>query len=308
MPKSLRPFTSAAPLVLSLVWLAHAASGEPARAWRDRRVAAPFVFHSDFPLDRHQSLLGQMTQLQDDVILALGRAPAREPIDVYLFASHQTYRLYIKRYFPGAPERRAMFIKSQSPGNVFAYYNSQLPVDLRHECTHALLHASLPFVPLWLDEGLAEYFEVPPEDRPFNHPHFESIRRHVRWRKPASIAKLERLHDLQQMGQHEYRDAWAWIHFMLHGPSEARGELIRFLDDLERHVPPGRLSERLARRLPDVNKQFIHHFRTWTKPARSSIPAPGRSAAVARSQQGVAGAEQGVAGAEQGVAGAERKR
>ncbi|GIT30210.1 MAG: hypothetical protein Ct9H300mP1_22560 [Planctomycetaceae bacterium] len=34
------------------------------------------------------------------------------------------------------------------------------PEDLRHEFTHGVLHSSLKRVPLWLDEGLAEYFEV----------------------------------------------------------------------------------------------------------------------------------------------------
>ena len=35
----------------------------------------------------------------------------------------------------------------------------QFEADLRHECTHALLHAALPYVPLWLDEGLASLYE-----------------------------------------------------------------------------------------------------------------------------------------------------
>jgi hypothetical protein len=46
---------------------------------------------------------------------------------------------------------------------VFAYRGEDFETDLRHECTHALLNAALPVVPLWLDEGLAEYFEVLPQ-------------------------------------------------------------------------------------------------------------------------------------------------
>ena len=52
-------------------------------------------------------------------------------------------------------------MKGRGPGKVFAYKSKALPVDVRHEGTHGLLHAALPMVPLWLDEGLAEYFEVP---------------------------------------------------------------------------------------------------------------------------------------------------
>ena len=36
----------------------------------------------------------------------------------------------------------------------------RLEEDLRHEATHALLHVAVGDLPLWLDEGLAEYFEV----------------------------------------------------------------------------------------------------------------------------------------------------
>ena len=40
-----------------------------------------------------------------------------------------------------------------------------LRTDLRHELTHALLHGVLKDVPLWLDEGLAGFFELPPDAR-----------------------------------------------------------------------------------------------------------------------------------------------
>ena len=53
------------------------------------------------------------------------------------------------------------------------------------------------------------------------------------------------MRDVGDMGQAQYRDAWAWTHFMLHGSAEARDELIRFLADLQAHSPPGLLSQRL---------------------------------------------------------------
>ena len=45
---------------------------------------------------------------------------------------------------------------------VYTYWGDRIQQDLRHELTHALLHSVLKDVPLWLDEGLAEYFELPP--------------------------------------------------------------------------------------------------------------------------------------------------
>jgi hypothetical protein len=68
------------------------------------------------------------------------------------------------------------------------------------------------------------------------------------------------------MGASEYRSAWAWTHFMLHGSPEARDELARYLGDIAAHAPPGELSDRLRRRIPDVERRFVTHFQEWEKP------------------------------------------
>ena len=81
----------------------------------------------------------------------------------------------MNQWYPRVPYRRALFVKSGSRGRVFAYEHEDLAVDVRHESTHALLHASLPMVPLWLDEGLAEYFEVAESQRAFDHPHSTAL-------------------------------------------------------------------------------------------------------------------------------------
>ena len=43
---------------------------------------------------------------------------------------------------------------------------------------------------------------------------------------------LEELTDVNQLGRREYREAWAWVHFCLEGPAEARQELQSYLHDL----------------------------------------------------------------------------
>ncbi len=155
-----------------------------------------------------------------------------------------------------------MFIKSNSPGNVFAYVSPEFDVDLRHESTHAVLHAMLPMVPLWLDEGLAEYFEMPASQRASANPHLKQVCRSVRWRRPPELSRLEQLTSIDQMGIDEYRQAWSWVHFMLHGPSWARQILIDYFRSIERHELPPPLSESLARSY-DVNAEYVRHFRRW---------------------------------------------
>ena len=114
-----------------------------------------------------------------------------------------------------------------------------------------------------MDEGLGEYFEMPAETRAWQHPHMKSVRSQARWGKAANIDRLEHLDDLSEMGSEHYRDAWAWVHFILHGPSPARLALESYLQDIEAHVPPGQLSMRLRRSVPDLNRQFVAHFRNW---------------------------------------------
>jgi hypothetical protein len=226
----------------------------------------PFRVHADYPLDGHRVLLSQLENLRKDVTAELALPPVTEMIDVYLFRDQQVYQQYMRRYFPGVVARRAMFIKSNSPGNVFAFNSPELAVDIRHECTHAVLHSALPQVPLWLDEGLAEYFEQAPEDRRGGHEHFRSVRRAARfnpWKRPRPLAALEALKDLDEMGADEYRDAWAWVHFMLHANPEGRVELQAYLAELAVGRTPRPLSERLSADFDELDALFAAHFRAW---------------------------------------------
>lgn len=250
-------------ILFALLLSQNVARGE--ERWPDERRAGPFVIHADFALRQIEPLIEQLAALQSDVDRALGVGTAREEIHLFLFQRKSTYLAYLREYFPTAPDRRALFIKQRGPGMVFAYRSDELDVDLRHECTHALLHANLSVVPLWLDEGLAEYFEVPPKDRAFDNPHLSSVRWKRRFGSLTPITELERIEELEGMGRTEYRDAWAWVHFMLHGPEPARDELRRYLRDIRELNPPGQLSTRLARSLPDVDEHFSRHFREWSR-------------------------------------------
>jgi len=220
---------------------------------------------SEFRLDQVPGVLADLGRLEMDLAGALGLKPAGQTIHVFFFRGQKSYRSYLKQFFPGVPYRRALFLKRNGVGMVFAYRSTQLGVDVRHECTHALLHATLPVVPLWLDEGLAEYFEAPPLERAFGSPHLASVRWMARLGIIPKLEKLEAIGNLDGMGPSEYRNAWAWVHFMLHGPAEARQSLWEFLADLEASTPPGYLSARLRWRLPDLKRQFANHFKRWKR-------------------------------------------
>ena len=235
----------------------------PAAQWPDVYQVGQFLYHADFPLAEYHHLLQSIPQMQQQMVDLLGIQASHEPIYVFLFARRGTYQAYLQRYFPDAPSRKALFIKSRGPGMVFVYRGEDFEIDLRHECAHAILNSALPMVPLWLDEGLAEYFEVPPDQRRHGNPHLRAVRWAARIGQVPRIEDLEQRADLGQMGRSQYRNAWAWVHFMLHGPPEAGEELRRYLQDIQALTPPGQLSRRLRARIPDLERHFAEHFRNW---------------------------------------------
>jgi hypothetical protein len=240
-------------------------AGAPTRAenrWPDERQAGRFLCHADFSLVEEQPLLDEVSRLQAELGAILGAPTSREPVHLFLFQAKTTYQTYLEQYFPRVPNRRALFIKTpRGPGMVFACQGTDFEIDVRHESTHALLHAWLPDVPLWLDEGLAEYFEVPRAARAANNPHQAAVQTLIRSGSLPRLNELELLTKVEDMGRPEYRDAWAWVHFMLHGPPEAREELQRYLSEIAARSEPGRLSDRLRRRLPELNRRIAEHFR-----------------------------------------------
>jgi Protein of unknown function (DUF1570) len=259
--KSCPVLVRAAALAALLPFVVAAATSAENR-WPDERRAGPFLCHADFSLGPQQPLLDEVSRLQADLGSVLGAPQSREPVHLFLFQAKTTYQTYLEQYFPRVPNRRALFIKAaRGPGMVFACQGTDFEIDVRHESTHALLHAWLPDVPLWLDEGLAEYFEVPRDARAAHNPHQAAVQALVRSGSAPRLSELEALTKVEDMGRGEYRDAWAWVHFMLHGPPEARDELHRYLSEIAARSEPGRLSDRLRRRLPDLDRRFAEHFR-----------------------------------------------
>jgi hypothetical protein len=249
--------------VISVVGAILAPLNTIAQQWTDQRWEPPILLRAAFPLDLEAAALADLRRLPADLHELLDVGTSNEPVELYLFADKASYARHMAQRWPGVPNRRAMFVKGSGPGMVFAFRNPEFAIDLRHETIHALLHAVLPGVPLWLDEGLAEYFEVPAAERARGNPHLAGMNWSLRLGLIRQLGSLERKIDLADMGRAEYRDAWAWVHFMLHGPPEAREELLAYLRELRTNDHPEPLSRRLERRLPGLDRRFATHFKEW---------------------------------------------
>jgi hypothetical protein len=225
---------------------------------------APYIFSADFEIKRSQPLFKELSQLGDQVYRTLRLTPGEATIQVFLFQDRNRYDQFMHAHYPALPGRRAFFVAIQrSMGGeedlfVFTFWNERIVQDLRHELTHALLHSVIKNVPLWLDEGLAENFELPAEHRTINAEHVTNLAREMSTR-PPDLPRLEALVDVDRMGRPEYREAWAWVHLMLHTRPEAKKVLLSYLQDLRRTRTPGPLAPRLAAVFPSLDQVFREH-------------------------------------------------
>ncbi len=181
------------------------------------------VFHSDFELPPDHRLVRELTIERDDVY-RYTRSPAEQRADrgVLVPRCGDLQRI-LEANFPNVPSRRAFFLETDTRLAVYAHWSDRVAEDLRHEVAHGYLHAAVPRMPLWLDEGLAEYFEVPRGQSGLNRPHVDllsDMAEHENWR--PNLPRLEKLTDAAQMDQRDYAESWAWVYFFFNSPPERR--------------------------------------------------------------------------------------
>jgi hypothetical protein len=220
-----------------------------------------YVFYHDFDFDRSDPLFAELEALPDQVFGELDLPPTTRVIQVFLFETQERYERYMRVKYPILPPRRAYFVAEPHVGGdelkVFTWMGDHLRTDLRHELTHALLHGVLKDVPIWLDEGLAGYFELPPEQNGVNQQHLELLRRGP---FQPDLGRLEQLTKVKQMEKPEYREAWAWAHLMLRGSPEAKLVLQSYLQVLRATDKPGALLPRLREVIPDPDQALSEHL------------------------------------------------
>lgn len=246
---------------VGIVFALQSASGE----WERRGRIGTFQIRSEIPLGeiKGQDLLRQIAQLRHEVESTLGlRGPGR-PIQVNLFQSRDSYEAFLLPRIPAVANRTAVFVENAEQGQIYVCFHPGFEEDVRHESTHAVLHESLSGIPLWLDEGLAEYFELPTQQRSDDNPYLLELRAQIQQEWAPDLPRLERLAVVDDVRLDDYRECWAWVHFLLHGPAPAREQFREYLKTLESGKPAGRLSDRLSGCLPDMDVQLINHLKNW---------------------------------------------
>ena len=238
------------------------------------QVCGVVVCQSDAPLNELQTIITEISQLQTDLKKYLAIPEATEKIELCVFTTEKSYLKFLENEFPGAPtDRRALYIKKDGPGIVLLQKTDDFEIDLRHEMTHAIIHASIESVPIWLDEGLAKYFEPRPEERAFGNPYMSKIRFSAKFGVVPSLERLEKLEQIGDMDVREYRESWAWVHYMIHGSPQTHRLLARYLQMLAENPQNDSATKKPLPKLLPLLRQTVdgpvadykRHYKSWTE-------------------------------------------
>ncbi len=290
VPRDGRPIrwlSRAAVLTLVLGWIGCAAfdRGQTLVPTRHQIRTGQFILLSNFPMTEDSPAVSCLNALERDVGQHLGFRPpvSDDPVEIYVLDDRNAFEHFLKFYFPELPPRRAFFLAQGEDRVVYTYSNPRLGEDLRHEATHAHLRGAFGDLPLWLDEGLAEYFETDLTLPDAVGPRLEQIAADIRGGWSPNLERLESMTDIRQMTQRDYREAWGWVHLFLNGPEPGRSILMAYLKEPDRTGDKGRLSPRLAQ-AKITNDRLLAHLKTLQAGAVAAKPI--RESGALRLQDG----------------------
>lgn len=186
-----------------------------------RRRLGQCLIYVDEDQPGDQKIFDSLEGLPMELARELSVPPTQKTVKVFIFSNKESFREYLENTYPGLPQRRAYFFANKRAGGlgeemqIFTMRSDRLEQDLRHELTHALLHGAFGTVPLWIDEGIAEYFENEPSCLGLNRAHLEDIQRDWVGGRQPNLGRLESLGLVGQMGREEYRESWAWVYWLM---------------------------------------------------------------------------------------------
>lgn len=229
---------------------------------RERLVRDQLVIYSDFHLPKNHRLIGELTSRRQEISELLGIPTTDEPINVFLFEDQDHFRNFMTQSHPEFPNRRAFFVKNDTSLNVYAFWGSRVGEDLRHEITHGYVHGAVPNIPLWLDEGIAEYFEIGRGKGGLNRPHVYHLANSFRrgeW--TPDLTRLESLVSASELTQMDYAESWLWVHFLLSGDSQSRSIIQGHLKALVDTGSADPIMRFVQTEFPDYETRLIMHLK-----------------------------------------------
>ena len=199
-----------------------------------------FEVYSNAPERRTTDLVRDLAIFRGALLELLGPEAGRSPLPTWVFlfrnrSSFEPYELHPER----TTGRTAGWFATTRQANVIAFDASadRGPQVVLHEYVHFLIESSTPGVPLWLNEGLAEFYstlEVTPRGAEIGRP----LEQYVRLLRARSLLPLGELFAVDETsplyGEDErsslfYAQSWALTHWLLAGDESRQPQVSRFL-------------------------------------------------------------------------------
>lgn len=250
-------------LRLLLVWglvLGFASSSQA--QWRAELQLDQIRISSEVDADRIKDELNRLPLLRQSLSETLQIEIRSYPIRVMIFSSQANYRRYVSQRYPDGANVPALFIKGPDVLWVYVVHRSGWETDLKHEMTHAYLHSSLPYLPMWLDEGLAKYFELPAQAQGLQKDYLSGIKWRSRVRQPLRSKELEGVRSLTSMRSEHYRDSWGWVYYCLHSSTSTRQFLQNYLQRIQNEEVVGSFFDAIQRHDPNAVKSASNYLRS----------------------------------------------
>lgn len=185
--------------------------------------------HTNFYLPPTHGLLAELVGLKQRVLDAVDMPASNESIHVYLFRSPRELAAFSGQTGDPILKRSAYFIQDATSLRVYASWTYEVERDLRHELTHAYLHSCQYEVPLWLDEGLAEYFEVPANEIGQHSQHLQELSTAmIAGDLDLELTRLAEITDPIELTSQDYAIAWLWVTHLLE-ETNAKQDLLKLL-------------------------------------------------------------------------------
>jgi Flp pilus assembly protein TadD len=170
------------------------------------------------------------------------------PTSIFVFGNSSSFKPY-QRVFQGKSLNVGGYFMSRELGNFVAIDGNPKGDEtgiIYHEYLHYVLRNNYASLPLWLNEGLAEYystFEVTENEAKIGLPLVE----HIRWLRGNKMIPLRTLLAINESSpeynENErrggfYAQSWALAHYLLAGNKpERREQAVRYLQLLQEGAP-----------------------------------------------------------------------
>ena len=174
------------------------------------------------------------------------------PTTVFLFKSHNSFKPFKPQYQGKTRDNVAGYFQAFADGNYIALTsevggNDPLVV-IFHEYEHFVIRNNVPNAPLWLNEGLAEFFSTfRTSDNDQKATVGSPIGRHIMPLRAGKFLPLDTLLTVNHKSPHYnegskagifYAESWALVHYLMLGNGQKRQpQLEKFIAGLSAGMP-----------------------------------------------------------------------